>query len=297
MCTGNGSYPHGCSYRLNRGAAAMLAIPWVSVEPWSVPTPFSAMELTVHVYDLLVFISLVVGLLVAVWFAKTHRRSLRLTLSLALHLVAFSFPISALLNAVFYDPETLVGALKTPSQLWRFRFGLSSYGGIVGAVIGGLVWQSRHRGSLLRIGDAAAFAGPFGWAVGRLGCFLTHDHPGRRSDFLLAVADYRVGEPPYSARHDLGLYEMLVFLGIAAAFAFLPRKPRPDGFYVALLPLLYTPVRFALDVLRAPAFEGGDIRYGGLTPGQYASITLFIAGTVLMRRIATPRFTAEREGQ
>lgn len=91
----------------------MLAIPWVSVEPWSVPTPFSATELTVHVYDLLVLIGLVVGLLIAVWFAKRHQRSLRLTLSLALHLVAFSFPISALLNAVFYDPEGLVEALKT----------------------------------------------------------------------------------------------------------------------------------------------------------------------------------------
>ena len=44
------------------------------------------------------------------------------------------------------------------------------------------------------------------------------------------------------------------------------RKSRPDGFYVALLPIVYTPCRFYFDFLRAPVDDGGDIRYAGLTP-------------------------------
>lgn len=260
----------------------MLLIPWFRVGPWSVSSPFGSGELTIYAYALLVWLGLVVGVLVAAWFAKTHERPLGLVLSLAIYLVAFGFPISALLNAMFYEPDAFVEVLRDPSQLQSFHYGLSSYGGVMGALFGGLVWKWRHGESFVYVGDATAFGAPFGWSIARLGCFLSHDHPGRRSDFFLAVADYPVGAQPYSARHDLGLYDMLVLIAIAVVFAFLSRQPRVNGFYLALFGLLYTPVRFMLDFLRAPLSEGGDVRYALLTPGQYASIVLCGAAAALM---------------
>lgn len=269
---------------MNRG----VLIDWFTVGPWFLPLPLTSHTLRVEVYGLLVWLSLVVGVLVAVAFARTHQRSSRSILSLAAYLIAFSFPISAVLNAVFYQPAAFFEALQQPSSLARFPFGLSSYGGVIGAITGGLVWRHRSGESLLRVGDAAAFAGPFGWSVARLGCFLSHDHPGTRTDFFLGVADFPTGPEPYTARHDLGLYEMLAFATVAAVLAWFARQPQRDGFYVALLPMLYAPIRFTLDFLRAPLSEGGDIRYGGLTPGQYASIAAFIVGVALMHRIRQP---------
>lgn len=55
---------------------------------------------------------------------------------------------------------------------------------------------------------------------------------------------------------------------------------------MALLPLLYAPPRFMFDFLRAPVSDGGDPRYGGLTPAQYGSIVLVIVGVVLFRRLS-----------
>lgn len=218
-------------------------------------------------------------------------------MDLAFYLALFGFPASWVLNGLFYEPVLFKYLLEHPSEVLHVQLGWSSYGGIVGCILGAWVWKWRTGASILRIGDAAAFAVPFGWSIARIGCFVSHDHPGHASDSFLAVADYRVGMPPYEARHDLGLYEVLVFVVLAVVFAILARQQRRDGFYVAALPLLYTPVRFALDFLRALPDQGGDIRYAGLTPGQYASVGFFAIGLVVLHRIrssAPPGVVTER---
>ena len=40
--------------------------------------------------------------------------------------------------------------------------------------------------------------------------------------------------------------------------------------------------RFAMDYLRIPESEGGDTRYAGLTPAQWACMALFVYGVVMI---------------
>lgn len=262
-----------------------LFIPWFHLGPWVVELPFTDRELLLQPFSVFVVVALMVGYAVALLFAKSQGRSIPLTMSLATYLVLFSFPISYLLNGLLYDPERFFSAVANPAKIGDARLGWSMYGGIVGALVGAWVWKWRKKASILEIGDAFAFGGPFGWTVARAGCFVTHDHPGRATDFFLAVADFRAGSPPYVPRHDLGLYDMIVLGSIALIFLALGRVRRAPGFYVGLLPLLYAPCRFFLDFLRAPASEGGDIRYAGLTPAQYGSVLLLFAGLAVMRRV------------
>ena len=261
-----------------------LFIPWFRWEAWTFEVPLAG-EVSLQPFAMLIWLGLFVGLVTALVFAKTHERSVPQTLSMALYLVLFAFPISYVLNAAFYLPETFRNLIRYPSELFGAQLGWSMFGGIIGGIIGAWVWKLRTGGPMLRIGEPHVFALPFGWVFARLGCFVTHDHPGRVTDFFLAVEDFRVGVPPYQPRHDLGLYDVFVIATIALTFAILSRKSRPVGFYVALLPILYTPCRFMLDFLRAPVSEGGDIRYAGLTPGQYIAAILFVVGVVLWRRI------------
>ncbi len=266
--------------------ASCLFIPWFRASPWVLDVPFRDRELVVEPFVVLIIAALVVGYAVALLFAKQHGRPLDLTMSLAFYLVLFSFPFSYVLNAAFYVPEEFRNLVRYPAELFRAGLGWSMYGGIIGTLVGAWVWKWRHKASILEVGDAFAFAGPFGWSIARLGCFLTHDHPGRTTDFFLAIADFQAGTPPYEPRHDLGFYDVLVMGTIAVVFIVLSRKPRKPGFYVGLLPVLYAPCRFLLDFLRAPVSEGGDIRYAGLTPAQYGSVLLLIAGAVVLRRVA-----------
>lgn len=262
---------------------AALLISWFRWESFVVRLPFFDTELLVHPFELAVMVAIVVTLSVAVLFARAHQRSVERTLDFAVHVLLLAFPVSYLLNGILYEPETFYYVLRNPSEALEHRFGWTMYGGIIGGIVGAWVWKWRRKASMLEIGDAFAFAGPFGWSIARIGCFGVHDHPGRVSHFALAVADYRTGDPPYFPRHDLGLYDAILLAAIAVIFLCLSRTARKPGFYVATLALLYAPCRFLLDFLRASPADGGDLRYAGLTPSQYISIGLVVAGILVMR--------------
>jgi phosphatidylglycerol:prolipoprotein diacylglycerol transferase len=161
--------------------------------------------------------------------------------------------------------------------------GLSSFGGFLSGVLTALWFRQSRKVSLMVLGDIFCFAFPFAWVFGRTGCFVVHDHPGVASDFLLAVDNYH-GEGV--ARHDLGLYEVIWSMAMMPLVLWLGRKPRPWGFFMAVVPLCYAPVRFALDFLRETPEHGGDVRYFGLTPGHYAAIALLLAGIAVAIRVA-----------
>jgi phosphatidylglycerol:prolipoprotein diacylglycerol transferase len=261
----------------------MLFIPWFRLHHWIIE--FGDGHL-VAISPFYVFMggATLVGLWIAVTYARRRGRSVARTVDFALHIFVFAFPVSMLVNGVFYRPEAVARVLEDPANAWNVSLGWSMYGGILGGVLGAFVWKWRRGGSILETSDAFAFAGPFAWCIGRIGCFLVHDHPGRVSDFALAVADYRTGAPPYLPRHDLGLYEAMWLAAVAVVFLSLSRVPRAPGFYMGLLALLYAPARFLLDFLRAPSSEGGDVRYLGLTPSQYVSVGVFLTGMAVLRR-------------
>jgi phosphatidylglycerol:prolipoprotein diacylglycerol transferase len=86
-------------------------------------------------------------------------------------------------------------------------------------------------------------------------------------------------------RYDLGLLEMLFAVIVAAAFALTWKRRLPVGWYAATLAIVYAPVRFGLDFLRVDDPDGGDLRYAGLTPAQWACVALFGTGVFLYARL------------
>ena len=271
---------------------ATLLIPWFRYYPFSIE--LGPVEFTVYPFTWMMGAGVVVTLVLAGLFADENGRSLRETVRFGVYILVFAFPISKLFNAALYNPTTFRTWLDDPLSFGDASLGWSMYGGVLGGMLGAWLWKWRTRRSIIEVGDAYAFGAPFGWCIGRVGCFLVHDHPGRVSDFWLAVADYQVGPPPWAPRHDLGLYEAIVLGAITVLFLVLSRRPRAPGLYLALIGLLYAPARFLLDFLRAPHFEGGDLRYGGLTPSQYVSVVFFLAALGVMRRV---RANAAQAGQ
>ena len=256
-------------------------IPWFKLQAFEFQLPWVG-EVALQPFGMLA----AAGILFGAHIAERRARALGIpegaVADLLLHCVPTGLVSAYLLNVVFYDPELLREAFRHPSVLLDRYLGLSSYGGFLGGIAGALVWQRRRRRSLFRAGDAVAYAFPAGWLFGRIGCFVVHDHPGVVTDFFLAVDDYwQRGQP----RHDLGLYEALWALTALVLFVALGKRPRPEGFFLAALPLFYAPVRFLLDFLREGPDAGGDIRYLGLTPAQYGSILLFCVGLALAHRV------------
>lgn len=214
------------------------------------------------------------GVYVGAWAALRQARRVGLDegrmVSFITWVVGVGFLLAHLLEVLFCRPDRI---LDDPLVLLRLWDGISSFGGFIGGVVGALLWRLRTGERFFRYADAVASALPVGWVLGRAGCAVAHDHPGLLSDAWFAV------QFPDGGRFDLGLYEMVLMLPLAAASLWLRRAPRPAGFFLALISLYYAPVRFCLDFLRAY-----DARYWGLTPAQWGSIALLFVGFGILTR-------------
>jgi phosphatidylglycerol:prolipoprotein diacylglycerol transferase len=182
-----------------------------------------------------------------------------------------------LVHVLFYHPDELRGW-----QLFKVWEGLSSMGGLAGAIVAAAIWFPWKRIRFADYSDAVALGIAPGWGVARVGCFTVHDHPGIRTDFFLAVN--MDGTP----RHDLGFYEAILLFALAALLWTLHRRGFLRGRLLSLLAVLYGTARFLLDFLRARPGDVpyADARYLGLTPAQYLVVALVAYGAW---RLAVPR--------
>ncbi len=179
-----------------------------------------------------------------------------------------------LLHVLGYHPELIAqNGWWVLLQPWH---GISSMGGVLGA-LAGVLWFFRREGlPVRRYLDALALGTAPGWAIARVGCFFAHDHPGVRTDFPLAV-QYAGG-----ARHDLGLYDALLLAALSAVLYLLARRKREDGVLMGVLAVGYCVPRFFFDFLRADDLPFVDGRIFGLTPAQYIVVALGAVGLWLL---------------
>jgi len=261
--------------------------------------------ITVHAFGAIVALSLIVGWRMVV--ARTRAKGLdpELVQDLLSYVVLSGFVVAHLYSVLAYFPRE---AMEDPLLLLKFWEDISSFGGFAGGLLGLWIFfrfkaRDVDAAARLRYLDVIAYVFPFAWAIGRAACTVAHDHPGMVTTFPLGISlkspeaqayiaffyqeSGRLAELPPRAElakmafHDLGWYEFLYMACLMVpAFLVLDRKPRPPAFFLVAFPLLYVPVRFFLDFLRI-----GDARYFGLTPGQYAGITVFLAATFLLVRI------------
>lgn len=253
-------------------------IPYVELP--ALPLPFG---LKVDIFGVLSAVGVAVGAFLAAQRARRYwpgdDRHLRGVVPWA---VFFGLVGGHLMHLFAYHPELLTR--DDPFLVLRVWEGLSSMGGVLGALLGIFVYFRRVGQPLGPYLDALALGAAPGWAIARVGCFLVHDHPGVRTDFFLAV-DFparRFGGP----RHDLGLYEFFLLAALSGVlWAWAERRPR-EGRLMGLLAVGYAVARFFLDFLRASDLSFVDRRYAGLTPAQYVVLGLAAAGVWLLVRAA-----------
>lgn len=244
-------------------------------------TGFSTISLgpiPIHVWGLLVALGLVAGMLVARWFAKRQKLNIDTVSSLVIWAAIGGFIGARIGHVLLYDWPYYSAHLVEIFYIWHGGF--SSYGGFIGALAVLGVWFLKHKKQAWQYAEVLAFSFPLAWGIGRIGCFLIHDHPGVCTNFLLGMDESK----GVCARHDLGLYESIQNLLIFAIFILLLKRYRylPRGMFTALLAVLYAVPRFFFDFLRVWEGPLADARYFGLTPAQYGSIVMAAVGVYLL---------------
>jgi phosphatidylglycerol:prolipoprotein diacylglycerol transferase len=273
-------------------------LPAIEVPVWHLgPVP-------IQPFGFLVMLGLGLGYVAARARAPRYGVSIADLDSFTAWMLVCAFVLAHVVDLVLYHPDVLAAY---PLTLLALSNGLSSYGGFLGAFVGALGWSRierlqrapfvrlrREPRPLLPVCDCVASIFPIGWTLGRAGCAIVHDHLGVASSSPLAAQFGAGPATPYGPvivhhgaqpRFDLGLLELFFSLLLLVAFAATWRRRLPLGSYLVALCVLYPPVRFALDFLRLPAADGGDARYLGLTPAQWACFAFFVVGV----RMATRR--------
>ena len=234
---------------------------------------FDIGSIPIHLFGVLVAIGVIVGDRIVVAEGKKRGLEEQDVRFLNARIVIGGFIMAHLVSVIFYFPERIK---ENPLVLLNVWSGLSSFGGFLGAFLAFLYYTKKEKIPRLPYADSVALGLSVGWIFGRTGCFTAHDHPGRHTSFFLSV-NY-----PGGPRHDLGLDELLFTIVMTVILFRYAKKPRPPGHVIGLAALMYAPVRFGLDFLRATDVALPDQRYAGLTPAQWACLATMVLGARLM---------------
>lgn len=233
-----------------------------------------------------------------------------------------------LFSTLFFDPSGIY--LRQPWLIfWPFRDGrfvglqgMNYYGGLVGAVVGFVVYARVKKIDVFDWGDMLMGGIPLGYTFGRIGNFINGELYGRVTRAAWGVvfpearrfrasedwvrewaadigmetggADSLVNLP----RHPTQLYEALtegVLLWLVIWFLLKPRKPYP-GFIVGFYVIAYGAIRFVIDYFRMPisapdfalrlADTGLPVHFVqsplNFIPSQFYSLAMIIGGALFL---------------
>ena len=233
--------------------------------------------ITFQTWGTLVALGFALGTFVAWRRAKEKGLDSNKILDLAFLIFIGAFIGARLFHVLFYEPGYY---LQHPLEaLDPRKTGFSMFGGYIGAAVAFLIYARKHALDWISYADSLVWGLPWGCGVGRIGCFLIHDHPGTLTHFMLGVK-----YPDGSVRHDLGLYLSLIGFATGGLFLWLNRKERQPGFWIGSYMIIEGIVRFSLDFLRTV-----DARYFGLTPTQYLAVPMFLVGIWFVRSFHSSR--------
>ena len=248
----------------------------VSMIPYFQLTTLNLGPIAIQVWGLMVALGIFAAILAATKLARERGQNHKIFWDLVVWVIAGAF-LGARLFHILYEPSMYFNDPLELLKIWHGGF--SVMGGFLGALLIGVWYLKRRKVNVSEHVDTGLFALPLGLFIGRIGCFLIHDHPGLLSDFLTAV-DY-----PGGARHDHGLYLSLNGLILFLLFLWMRKKQVGYGAYTIVFLLWYGVVRFLLDFLRATNGGVVDTRYFGLTPAQYLALVMVAAGLwILFKR-------------
>lgn len=181
---------------------------------------------------------------------------------------------------LFYKPDMLWKAPADILAVWNG--GMSFHGGLIGVLLA-IVYFARSRNvPIVRLGDLAAAAAPFGLFFGRIANFINGELWGRPTNLPWAMVFPEGGALP---RHPSQLYEaaleglvMFVLLRVATHRFLALTRP---GLVAGLFLTFYAFSRISLETVRQPDAHLPDFPLG-LTMGMLLSLPMLAGGLWLV---------------
>jgi phosphatidylglycerol---prolipoprotein diacylglyceryl transferase len=245
------------------------------------PNLFKIGPLTIHTYGLFLALAFLVGMRIAVHYAKREK----MDPAAITDLVVYIF-LSALIGAKLL---LVVVDFKYYMQDWSrllsiYQVGGVYYGGFIAAFLVSLWYIRRKKMNFWQTADVLVMGIAFGQILGRFGCFFAGCCWGKPApNFPLAVvftrpeAAEQVGTPLNIPLHAAQLYEALPMILVFALLAYFYNRRKFLGQQLCLYLIFYSILRFNVEFFR------GDPRgsIGFFSTSQVISILAF-AGAIII---------------
>lgn len=173
--------------------------------------------------------------------------------------------------------------LSHPLEILAFnKGGMSFHGGLIGALLSGIVAARITKIPCLTLADLGCIAAPVGLFFGRCANFVNGELWGAPTDAAWGVVFG--GAAGMMPRHPSQLYEALLegVVIFIVLYALSRREPpRPRGTFLGLFLMMYGTFRFLVEFVREPDVQLGYLWGGWLTMGQLLSLPLIIVGVAV----------------
>ncbi len=203
----------------------------------------------IFTYGLLVAGGFLMGILLASKLARREGLEPERIIDLSFYILAASLLGARLLYVVIEYKYFLAHPLEA-FKIWKG--GLVFYGGLMGAMIAGVVYIRKHGLPIWKVGDVVAPSLAIGQAIGRWGCFFAGCCYGVRTDVPWAITftDPKSLAPLNIPLHPTQIYLSLNALVIFAVLLWLLRRKTFDGQVLWTYGILYSIGRFIIEYFR-----------------------------------------------
>jgi phosphatidylglycerol:prolipoprotein diacylglycerol transferase len=237
-------------------------------------------SLNIYSYGVMLFISFVVGIKIVEHRAKKFGVGPNKIIDLALFVLIAVVLGSRLLYVIFHRSEfqkDLIGIIA----FWRGGLaGLMFYGGLIAAILVGIIYIRSQKLPLLKMFDAIAPAIVLGEFFTRIGCFLNGCCFGEPTNLPCGVifpSDSPAGYTFHNtAIHPTQLYSSLAGLLLFFIALWLEKRKLRDGVLFFIITALYSFYRFVIDFVRYYEDQGNFLI------NQIISVVLIAASVIMI---------------
>jgi len=267
-----------------------LAIPFPNIDPVAVPLG----PLSIKWYGLAYVAGLLLGWLYIrrllaqgdLWPRATAPFAQRDTDDLLIYVAAGVLLGGRLGHVLFYQPLQYLQQPLDILAVWRG--GMSFHGGLIGSIVGIVLFARRVNANPWSALDACAAAVPIGLFFGRIANFINGELWGRATTMPWAMV-FPAKEAGGLERHPSQLYEAflegLVLFGLLWWMSHRMAALRRPGMVAGTFLIGYGLARSFCELFREPE-PGHFLNVGPLTAGILYSIPMVVAGAIILREAA-----------
>ena len=236
---------------------------------------FSIGPLTIHLYGVII----AAGMLLAAWYGMKRSKQFGLNEDQILDGVLWIVPFAILCARLYYCAFKWEDYADNPiSILYIWEGGLAIYGGVLGAVLGIIVYCKIRKIKIGAVLDIVALGFLIGQAIGRWGNFFNREAFGGETDCFLRMGLLNTVTGQVEFHHPTFLYESLWNAAGFVLLHFLSKHRKYDGQIALGYAAWYGFGRMVVEGLRTDSLYWGPFRVSQVLAG----VSFLAAGAVLI---------------